>query len=67
MNKWKPISELKNNRKCVVLIAKTHLTDNSSTYITDPWCGWLQSDGKFARWPHPFPPTHFYELPDLSN
>lgn len=35
-----------------------------SLYTTDPWCVWRDGDGSFARWPHPFPPTHWLELPD---
>lgn len=66
MKDWKDISELERNHKCVVLIAKTDTVGTVSPYITDPWCGWRQADGTFARWPHPFPPTHFYELPEFK-
>lgn len=35
-------------------------------YTSDPWCVWVHSDGSFARWPHPFPPTHWCPLPPYS-
>lgn len=56
-NEWIPIKELPDSNKVVVLIAQFQ-----NGYITDPWTGWKNKDG-FERWPHPFPPTHFYELP----
>lgn len=65
MKDWKPISDLAPSRKCVVLIAKTTL-GSGMDYITDPWVGWRESEEAFARWPHPFPPTHFYELPEFK-
>lgn len=33
-------------------------------YTSDPYCVFRNSDGSFARWPHKFPPTHWYPLPD---
>lgn len=33
------------------------------TYTTDPYCVWRTFDGDFARWPHPFRPTHWMPLP----
>ena len=33
-----------------------------SLYTTDAYCVWLEN-GEYARWPHPFPPTHFSKLP----
>lgn len=65
-NNWKPISELPIRNKCVVLIAETTM-GSGMNYITDPWVGWRESEDSFARWPHPFPPTHFMELPDLKK
>lgn len=35
----------------------------SVTYTSDPWCTWRTLDGGFARWPHPFEPTHWMPLP----
>lgn len=32
-------------------------------YTSDPYCVWIEN-GKFVRWPHPFPPTHYAVLPD---
>lgn len=31
-------------------------------YTTDPYCVWKEGS-EYVRWPHPFPPTHFFELP----
>lgn len=31
-------------------------------YTSDPYCVWLEN-GEYVRWPHPFPPTHYLELP----
>lgn len=40
-------------------------------YTTDPWCVWYQQENPtpenkcgFVRWPHPFPPTHWMEIPE---
>lgn len=32
-------------------------------YTTDPYCVWYEK-GKFVRWPHKFPPTHYCDLPE---
>lgn len=32
-------------------------------YTTDPCCVWRDEDGRFARWPHHWPPTHWMPLP----
>lgn len=34
----------------------------SAPYTTDPYCVW-KVDDLFARWPHPFPPTHWCPIP----
>lgn len=65
MQDWKPIWELNQNKKSVALIAKT--TMHGREYITDPWIGWRESNGSFARWPHPFAPTHFCDLPPFKG
>jgi hypothetical protein len=36
-------------------------------YTTDPWCVWRTMDGGFARWPHPFAPTHWMPLPPAPS
>lgn len=45
-------------KNMVVLIAKD-INVGSSYYTTDPYVGWRNSDGTWARWPHNFEPTHF--------
>ncbi len=36
-------------------------------YTSDPWCVWRIANGGFARWPHDFPPTHWYPLPERKS
>ncbi len=35
---------------------------SGAPYTTDPYCVWQAIKGKFERWPHPFPPTHYMLL-----
>jgi len=42
------------------------LPHNNMLYTSDPYVVWQPEQGKFARWPHPYPPTHYYPLP-LNN
>lgn len=64
MNKldtFTPLSEeIPNDMEMVIFIAEIK-TNSGIYYITDPYCGWI-SDGKFKRWPHPTPPTHFKRI-----
>lgn len=34
------------------------------SYTSDPYVVWQPERGEFKRWPHPYPPTHYYPLPD---
>lgn len=57
---------IKYSRKIFVVIAKDVEIMPGKTYTTDPYCVWYEEsreDDVFVRWPHPFPPTHFYVLP----
>lgn len=65
---YKPIETLK-HRKSVILIGvyKELPQAGGRPYKTDPYVGWLENDGDFARWPHPYPPTHFAELPSTKE
>lgn len=64
---WKPIAELpqlyKDTRK--MFVVRGHLPyGNDKTYVSDPYCVWLdKGNTKYVRWPHPYPPTEFVELP----
>ena len=58
---WLPIETAPTNRKMFAVIANT-LTPNGNPYTTDPYYVWREGDG-FARWPHPFPPTHWHPMP----
>ena len=70
MKYWSLIEALpdsiKVSREMFVVIAKDIQIRQGSTYTTDPYCVWYEAtrkDSAFVRWPHPFPPTHFYVLP----
>lgn len=52
-------------RQMVVLIAKDVDIGTPRTYTSDPYCGWLNRDGTFSRWPHSFQPTHYMEIPEV--
>ena len=71
MQHWSLIEALpdsiKASRGMFVVIAKDVQIMPGRTYTTDPYCVWYEAtrkDGAFVRWPHPFPPTHFYVLPE---
>lgn len=62
---WQPIETApKNTREMFVVIGVgiQHFSD-PHLYTTDPWCVWRYESGSFARWPHPFAPTHWMPLP----
>lgn len=64
---WRPIEELpqlyKDTRK--MFVVRGYLPyGNNKTYTSDPYCVWLNKPNtEFVRWPHPYPPTEFVELP----
>lgn len=47
----------------VVIAIGAKVTDVGYPATSDPYCVWRNPLGSFARWPHPFPPTHWYPLP----
>ena len=62
---WLPISTAPKERKpysMFVVIAMNVISRCGAIHTTDPYCVW-PSDGKFIRWPHSFPPTHWRPLP----
>jgi hypothetical protein len=69
--KWKPIEDAPHRRYPMFLVIAKDVTVNLPQFVTsggakytsDPYCVWRNDDGSFARWPHPFPPTHYSELP----
>jgi hypothetical protein len=66
MSEWQPIETAPTDRR-TMFVARAFGVKVSSVsmypYTTDPYCVWRDGDG-FARWPHPFPPTHWMPLPE---
>jgi hypothetical protein len=68
--KWLPIEDAADipvNKAFVAIAVDVIPPGLSLKYTTDPYCVWNQGNGDFARWPHPFPPTHFCRLPDIKE
>lgn len=66
MGEWLPIESAPKNRKRMFVVrAIDQLTGlvGGHRYTSDPYCVWSEN-GKFIRWPHDFPPTHWTDLPD---
>lgn len=65
---WKPMIDLPyeccSNKKMFVVKGIDIPMKSGSKYTTDPYCVWVTSGGKLARWPHEFEPTHFCLLPE---
>ncbi len=62
MKKWKPISKAPTNTKAMFVVKAFNVKIGGVSYTSDPYCVWSEN-GKFIRWPHPFSPTHYCELP----
>lgn len=62
---WMPIETAPVGREMFVARAVNvvHPFAGTHPYTSDPWCVWQDEHGKFARWPHRFPPTHWLALP----
>ena len=64
---WIPIDIAPRSRKpfemFVVIAMNVKPLPSSAPYTSDPYCVWREADGSFARWPHPFAPTHWCPLP----
>lgn len=62
---WISLSERKPDEKHLVVFRAFDVDiGRGKAYTTDPYCGWMSSDGEFVRWPHnAMPPTHWMELP----
>jgi hypothetical protein len=62
---WMPIETAPVGREMFVARAVNvvHPFAGPHPYTSDPWCVWQDEPGKFARWPHRFPPTHWLALP----
>lgn len=58
-SEWMPIETAPPLHKQVLLIN----VGNRPNYVTDQYVGWLTMSGDYARWPHPFPPSHWMPTP----
>ena len=68
---WQPIETAPQERKpfsmfVVIAIQTTEASPSGVPYTSDPYCVWRERDGSFVRWPHPFPPTHWCNLPSYN-
>lgn len=64
MSAWQPIETAPVGRRKVILLISNK---GPKGYVTDPWTGWIDAEGGVARWPHNFPPTHWMEIPQLTE
>ena len=60
--KWRTIDSAPKERGPMIVVRGVF---KERGYVTDPWCVFWQ-EGKWQRWPHEDPPTHWLELPVLS-
>ena len=65
MSKWIALSNRKPEEKQMVVFRAFDVDiGGGRKYTTDPYCGWIDCVGRFARWPHnAMPPTHWLEIP----
>ena len=67
---WQPIETAPKTREpwkmFAVIAINTIPHPGAAPYTSDPYCVWREAGGKFARWPHPFEPTHWLPLPDYN-
>ena len=62
---WLPIDTApQDSRVMFVVRAYNAEIGRGHLYTSDPWCVWSDDFGRFMRWPHPFPPTHWMPLPE---
>lgn len=60
---WQPIETAPVGKTMILVIGITR--DDGKPYVSDPYCVWQPSPGKFTRWPHDFfEPTHWMPLPE---
>lgn len=64
---WLPIESAPKDGREMYVVRGFDIKPNKkyliSRYTTDPYCVWPDGKGNWARWPHPFPPTHWMPLP----
>ena len=63
---WQPIKTAPKNGRAMFVVQALDVCNSftgNRPYTTDPYCVWPDDEGDFARWPHPFPPTHWMPLP----
>ena len=63
---WQPIETAPKNGRAMFVVQALDVCNSftgNRPYTTDPYCVWPDDICDFARWPHPFPPTHWMPLP----
>jgi hypothetical protein len=77
VGQWLPIEMLDGVTETGVIALKAKVTMEGvgRQYVTDTWSGFRKTGNAanhtdranhgFARWPHPFPPTHFLVYPEF--
>lgn len=63
---WLPIDTAPAGSREMFVVRGFDVSVGSGMYTTDPWCVFVL-DGKFVRWPHQFPPTHWCKLPEFER
>lgn len=64
---WQPIETAPASGREMFVVRAFNVTYpgyGARSYTSDPYCVWPEGTGVWARWPHPFPPTHWMPLPD---
>lgn len=64
---WQPIATAPVGKKMFVAIAMDIDIGGGNLYTTDPWCVWQSTADDFSRWVHPFAPTHWMPLPEVTQ
>ena len=64
---WQPIATAPYDQKEMFIVkAFDSVIHTGTTYTSDPWAVWSEN-GRFIRWPHKFPPTHWLVLPEVRG
>ena len=65
--KWQPISEAPYDTQEMFIVKAFNVQIGAvKNYTSDAYATWA-SNGKYPRWPHTVPPTHFCYLPKFEE